>query len=179
MSGTSQIEVNRRFSPPPCTWLTLTLTGENGVACRTHKPNPNRDQLSRCPTYSHLKKFLVISDNVATITWIWIWSSYFRIAAPRSLPPSLQAVWDVMPIEAAGAVGHPVRGHVALTAVEGIGDGARGRRRPRLRVRLVAAVDALLTVVANAAGLAVHLNQMRRWRLENYEIFTILRRTDG
>ena len=99
---------------------------------------------------------------------------------PRSLPPSLQAVWDVMPIEAAGAVGHPVRGHVALTAVEGIGDGARGRRRPRLGVRLVAAaVDALLTVVANAAGLAVHLNQMRRWRLENYEIFTILRRADG
>ena len=83
MSGFSQIEV--RFSTPPCTWLALTLTGENGVACRTHKPNPNRDQLSRCPTYSHLKKFLVISHNVATITWIWIWSSYFRIAAPSFL----------------------------------------------------------------------------------------------
>ena len=84
-----------------------------------------------------------------------------------------------MPIEAAGAVGHPVRGHVALTAVEGIGDGARGRRRPRLGVCLVAAVDALLTVVANAAGLAVHINQMRRWRLENYDFFTIWRRADG
>ena len=66
----------------------------------------------------------------------------------------------------AAPVGHPGRGHVALAAIEGIGDGAR-RRPAGFGVSLVAAA-ALLAVVANATGLSVHLAQGEKEEEGNY-----------